>query len=85
MQLVYLALSGSPRGCVDFYGISLVSTENTSQEELYLIFELASEGSIWKYMEKEAVRFDWKDVFDVFSSIAFALWDSLHEKHIAHG
>jgi hypothetical protein len=85
MQLVYMALGGNPSGCIEFYGISLVSTDTASQTDLYLVFEFASEGSIWKYMEKEGVCSDWDDIIGMFSEIAFGLWDGLHKKHIAHG
>jgi len=85
MQLAYMALGGNPSGCIEFYGISLVSTDTAPQAELYLVFELASEGSIWKYMEREGVCPDWQDIIDIFSNIAFGLWDGLHIKHIAHG
>lgn len=85
MQLVYMALSGSPRGCIEFYGISVVSPDSSPEEELYLVFELASEKSIWKYMEREGVYFGWLDIIDIFAQMAWGLWDGLHTKHIAHG
>lgn len=85
MRLVYLALSGIPDGCILFYGISLLSAEKSTSKELYLVFELASEGSIWKYIVNKGSNFEWQNLIDIFSNLAWGLWDGLHSKNIAHG
>jgi len=85
MRLVYLALSGTPRGCIEFYGISVLSVEKSTEQELYLVFELASDGPIWKYIQREGSHFGWEDMTNIFSLIASGLWDGLHKMQMAHG
>lgn len=86
MRVVYLALSGSPSGCVDFYGITVLPTQE-SKEDLHLVFELATEGSISTYLAAVGNRseFDWGSIVGLFGAVASALWDGLHQKGIAHG
>jgi hypothetical protein len=84
--VTYLALSGSPTGCVEFYGITVLPIDN-SKQDLHLVFELAPEGTIWKYLRTVHTdpNFDWVNIVDIFSNLAWGLWDGLHKKGIAHG
>jgi len=86
MRVVYLALSGSPNGCVEFYGITVLPTQE-AEEDLHLVFELASEGDISTYLDAIGTGpdFAWEGIVDLFGSVAWALWDGLHQKGIAHG
>lgn len=82
-----MALSGTPTGCIEFYGITNLP-DNEGGEELHLVMERATNGPIWEHLKScitENEKFAWPDMVDIFSSIAHALWNGLHQKGIAHG
>ena len=87
MEVAYLALSGNPSFCIQLYGITVLPDKGPGRE-LYLVFELATHGTIWEYLRAaiaEQRQFSWLELLELFGDVAFGLWKGLHEKGIAHG
>jgi len=82
MEIVYRALSGTPPGCIEFYGIT---TQGDDIEELFLVFEYATGGCISEYIKTNGKLWGWEGIISLFSQIAWALWDGLHVKKLSHG
>lgn len=84
MEVVYRALSAIPDLCIKFHGITTLNLGMPMMDGLFLVFELASGGSIDNYLEQPEVG-DWNEVIGLFADISYGLWDGLHMKGIAHG
>lgn len=82
MKLVYRGTTGGALHCVEFYG--LTALKSGPVQGLFLVFQLASGGSIDSYLGRNAAKLDWNDVLELFSGIASGL-DALHERGISHG
>jgi hypothetical protein len=86
VNVVYSALSSSPGGCVEFYGITVLSSyEGLPPNTLCFVFELAREGEFPKYISNHGHSLKWFDMVGLFIDIAWALADGLHAKKILHG
>jgi len=86
MEIVQMALSEEPLGCIKFYGISLVSGFGESEDSklLCLVFERATEGTIEAYIRNNALQMTWADLVALFSTVGEALDRGLHRKKIIH-
>jgi len=82
MEIVYRALSGTPPGCIEFYGITTVGEEH---KRLFLVFEYATRGGIVEYLSSECKLLGWGGMIGLFGRIAWALWDAQHSKNLSHG
>lgn len=81
MKLVYRAATGSPLHCVEFHGITVL---HEPLQGLFLVFGLASGGTVREYLEKVGNTLHWDDLFELFTGIATGLAE-LHQRGIAHG
>lgn len=82
MKIVYRGVTGVPLHCVRFYGVTTLAIG--SAEELFLVFDLATGGSIDEYLDRFGVDLGWNDVLQLFYDIASGLHE-LHSRGIAHG
>lgn len=84
MEIVYDALTSSPIGCINFFGITLLSSaQDLPSDTLCLVFERASEGTVLDFMNQKATSLEWADLIEMFVTIAHAL-EQLHSKKIVH-
>ena len=82
MRLVYHAATSAELNCVRFYGITVL--KHGPAQGLFLVFDLASRGSIDEYLHVQGENLRWDDVLKLFHDIATGL-ESLHERGISHG
>ena len=82
MKIVYKGVTGDPLHCVKFYGITVLQSGQV--QGLFLVFELASGGSIDEYLYTRAMELEWNDVLTLFYDIATGL-EELHHRGITHG
>jgi len=66
---------------MEFYGITAF---HEPLQGLFLVFGLASGGTVREYLEQDGTNLQWDDVIDLFSGIATGLAE-LHQRGIAHG
>jgi len=81
MKLVYRAATGSPLHCIAFHGITVL--HEPPQQGVFLVFDLATGGTVKEYLEKFENTLQWDDLIDVFDGIATGLAE-LHQRGIAH-
>jgi serine/threonine protein kinase len=83
MKLAYYGTTGEEGlCCVAFYGLTLL--RSGPAQGLFLVFELASGGTIDSYIEQNAASLDWNGILEFCSGIASGL-DALHGRGISHG
>jgi serine/threonine protein kinase len=82
MKLVYRAATGSPLHCIAFHGITVLHEH--PQQGLFLVFGLATGGTVEEYLQKFGNTLQWDDLIDFFNGIATGLAE-LHQRGMAHG
>jgi serine/threonine protein kinase len=82
MKLVYRGVTGDEQYCAEFYGMT--SLNRGPERGLFLVFELASEGSIDEYLRCNGPNLTWGEVCELFNDVASGM-RNLHSKGIAHG
>ena len=98
LDTTFTAIGGCSIGCVKFLGITFLIKEfesvalsshlSNGEKELLLVFERASEGNLFDFMERKLdgafETESWTVVLDTLSSIARGL-ANLHDHGIIHG
>ena len=82
MKLVYRAATGSPLHCIAFHGITVL--DEPRQQGLFLVFDLATGGTVKEYLERFGNTLQWDDLIDLFTGIATVLTE-IHKRGISHG
>jgi len=82
MKNAYLGVSGEALHCVKFYGVTNLKV-GLEDDNLFLVFEEASKGSIDDFFDKYAGTLDWNDVLGLYADVATGL-EELHHRGITH-
>lgn len=87
LDLTYTALSGTPAGWIEFYGITKLPPSghqfSGEGETLCLVLERATEGNLYEYITRSGYETNWDFIILALQGIGSGL-ERIHKREIAH-